>query len=226
MSLEIENPSVVVEESIQDMRAKTVKSQLETLQGKTEDNIFDVCDLLMEAQDNEYHRTFGFANFMDWVEMNKDFGLTRQVARYYIVIARKSLHFNLDRPTMKRIKISKLREIFRLDVDEHAEEIKTLLAEAEALTLDEVKAKVRSVLQGDGVEDMVFMTIKFPQSAKQVIDDAFERCRQVNGNYEQAGEVVEISNGTVLERICLDFLSSTTGEDTASDLVETEVLSV
>jgi hypothetical protein len=196
-------------------RAKQIDSALRNLLSSSEDNLFDMCDLLFEANDNHYHNEFGFLKFGDWIDAS-GFDISARQAAYLVNVGGMSLHFNVDRPTLKLIKISKLKEIFSLDKDEHSAEIRELLEKAPGMTYEEVKARVRGIKGGPEAEDMVFMTLRFPSSAKPVIDRAFEQVRVMNGDYIVNGEVVELPNGLALERMAAEFLSGIQEEEQAT----------
>lgn len=196
----------VIVETVQDLRAREVQAQLTNLQSQTEDNVFDTCDLLLEARDNGYHLTFGFTRFNDWIEMSPQFDLSPRQAAYYVNIAQKALLLEVDRATMKAVKIGKLKEIFSLNPDVHSAEMKALIQEAPGLTLDEVKLRVRGLKTDEGQEAMLFMTIKYPESAREVIDLGLEKARRMIGTSKDGnGDQVEPSNGKCVEFICADF---------------------
>lgn len=216
------NDTVLVSnQSVQDQRANAVKTELESLVSKTEDATFDLADLLWEARTNSYHQAFGFARFSDWVELTPSFDMSARQASYLVNIADKALRLEVDRATMKRIKITKLKEIFSLDPDIHHDEMLSLIDEAEAMSLEEVKSRVRALKSQAGEETMLFMTIKFPASAKEVIDIAFEKYRRLIGTLQDKyGEQVDPPNGTVLERMCADIAAGPDEDEFNYDNVE------
>ena len=210
----VHNTAAVVQQS-ENFRAMQVMQTLTALQNTSEDTFFDTCDLLHEAHEKSYHLDFGFATFKDWIEFSKLDMSSRQAA-YMVNIADKALSLNVDRPTLKRIKITKLKEIFSLSPDEHSSEMHALLEVAEAMSLNEVKARVRALKSGTGVEEMIFMTVKFPVSAKAVIDSAFDKARANHGGGGEDG----ITNGTALEMICADYNA---GQDPDPTNVEIQI---
>lgn len=201
------NDVVIVESlSVQDQRAHSVKAELDSLQDKTADCVFDVCGLLLEAHTNSYHMSFGFARFNDWLESTPSMDLSPRQAAYFINIAKKAELLEVDRATLKRVKMTKLKEIFSLDPTVHKAEMLALLEEAEAMTLKEVQYKVQCLKTEDGQDVMLHMTIKYPESAREVIDIAFERARREIGTSQDAnGDQVDPSNGKCVEFICADF---------------------
>lgn len=183
-------------------RAVEVKMQLEKLQNQTENDFFDICDLLQEAKEKSYHISFGFVNFNEWVESMPSLDMSASKAQYCINISTKALRLNVDRPTLKKVKVTKLREIFSLDPDIHLKAMSDLIEAAPAMSIEEVKNKVKSIKQGTGFEEMAYMTVKFPISAKTIIDSAFDKVRMSVGG--------EVTNGKALELVCADYLG---GED-------------
>lgn len=207
--------TIVIQESAQHARAIEVREQLKKLTSALEDSFFDTCDLLLEAHDNQYFLDLGFSTFNNWVE-GSNLGMSSREARYYVNIASKALRLNVDRPTMKAIKISKLKEIFSLDPDEHREAMEELLKMAASMSLDQVKAEVRKLKLDAGEEESFFMTIKGPVSAKVVIDMALENAKK-QGAFED-----DAPNGRLLELVCAEFNSGFTEEPEESLKVDME----
>lgn len=204
------NDTVLLGYATVNPRIAEVVEQLKKVSSTVEDGFFDMCDLLQEAHDHEYHLHLGFVRFTDWVEAeSSQLDISARQATYCVNIANKAMRLNVDRPTMKRVKVSKLKEIFSLDPDEHSSAMQELLASAETMTLDEVKAKVRLLKMEAGHEEMVFMTLKFPASAKPIIEGAFEQCKSKLGDYDGK----EPSNGRALELICQEWTESVDQED-------------
>lgn len=222
------NQQVIEQSTPINKRAVELNDRLAQLSDQQEDNFFDVCDLLHEAHEKSYHLDLGYVRFDDWI-IAANIDMSVRQARYLINIESKTLRLGVSRELLKAVKISKMKEVFSLNPDEHSSAMVTLLEEAPNLTLDQVKAKVAALKTEAGEDVMLHMTIKYPESARQVIDEAFERCRRESGDYQtQQGDVVELSNGTVLERICAEFISgSNTTEDTVPEgLVEDDSQSV
>jgi hypothetical protein len=200
---------------VQDSRAEAVRARLTEIKNSSDDNFFEMCELLLEAQEKALHQHWGFARFGDWIEVASGLDMSARQAYYYVGIAKKALDLGLVREDLLKAKISKLKEIFTLDPQEHADDMRQLVADAPIWTLDEIKEKVRD-LKGDSEEnEFGHITIKYPLSAKPVIDEAFELAKRLRGDTTLHGDAVEPSNGQVLEDICADFISGNR-EDTAA----------
>lgn len=187
-------------------QAIQTREALKKAHSQGEDSFFDTCDLLLKASQEGHHLQFGWMRFSDYVG-HLGIDLSGRNISHYITIADRVKRLQLDRSTMKQVKVSKLREILSLDPEKFSSEMRELLKVAPAMSVEEVKGRVKSLKTGAGYEEMVYMTIKYPASAKEVIDSAFEKVRQVNGNYVVNGEVVELPNGKVLEYLSQEYLN-------------------
>ncbi len=198
--------SIVVQQPANSAESLAIKTRLLQIANSLEDSTFDISDLLLEAHDKSLHLENGFLRFGDWVEsLGAD--ISARQAGYYVNIGSKALRLNIDRPTLKKVKISKLKEIFSLDPDKFSSEMTALIAEAENLTLDQVKAKVAALKLKDGQELMFYRNYKFTESALKVVEDASEKCKAEVGDQVVGGQIVEPSSSRLLELICGDYLS-------------------
>jgi hypothetical protein len=189
-------------------RAKEVLGLILKAKSALDDGFFDLCDLLTEASDNGYHTVFGYARFGDWVEENPDLDMSARQAYYYVSISKKAKQLGLTRDDLKRAKISKLKEIFSLEPNEHAEEMKQLVGEAAESGLDEIKEKVRQIKVKGGAEDKVHMTLKLDPADKETVQQALELARMIYGDVinQATGEVTEASDSQCVHLICSQFL--------------------
>ncbi len=193
---------------VQDQRAHQVKAELEALVSTTEDATFNLADLLLEAKENSYHQTFGFARFNDWIELTPSFDISARQAAYLVNMADKALRLEVSRETMKLVKIGKLKEIFSLDPNVHKDEMLALLEIAPALSMKELQYKVAALKTEEGQEVMLHMTLKYPESARETIDLALEKARRMIGTSKDSnGDQVEPSNGKCVTSICADFIA-------------------
>jgi hypothetical protein len=199
----IHNPEILGDTK----RAEDVFRKLHALKSTMEDSFIDTCYLLLESLDNGYHICWGYTRFTDWVDAS-DLDMKGRQALYYTNIARKSQTLGLSRDDLKRVKISKLKEIFALDPQDFKDEMLQLVGEAEDSSLEEVKNKVRSLRSASGRPDSVYMTLKFDTDIKELVDEAFELARRNYGDLYvgESGETIDISDSKCLELICQQFL--------------------
>lgn len=188
-------------------RAAEVTRELAQITIDTKNAFFTACELLLEAYENEYHKHYGFDRFRDWIEQS-DFDLGYRQAYYYVAIGKAARKLGLDKKALAETKMSNLKEILSLDPEMHEPVIRGLLAEANELTVEEVKAKVREAKHKKGEEVYVHYNFKLEETVKEIVEEAFELARKLNGSIvdEVTGEVKEISNSRCLEFICASFL--------------------
>lgn len=189
-------------------RAKTIQADLQNMGNTMSNNSIDIGLLLAEAKEHGYNVLLGYIAFDDWLAKGSGIELSTREAYYLINVVTRAAFMGIPKERLYEIKISKLKSIFTLDPNEHEQEIRDLLDSAESSSLTEIEEKVKSHKALDPhQEPMVYMTIKFPESAKYTIEDAFELCKKLHGGIEVQGEQVDPSNGRCLELICADFLS-------------------
>jgi hypothetical protein len=189
-------------------RAEAVRLKLREAREQAESSFMDMCDLLMEAKAEGYHRIWGYAEFGQWIEEGSDLDMSARQAYYMINIARTVQKLGLSREQVKEIKISKLKEIFSLDSKTQQEEIKALVAAAPDQSLEEIKAHVRNVKTQAGEEPPQYVTYKIDSNIKQTVDEAFALARLNYGDtMGQDGEPAEISNSKALELVCVCYLN-------------------
>lgn len=203
MRQQLENSRVmepITQTTEQSSHAVELTTKIKLAGEAQEDSFLDLCDLLLEAQEHMVYIGSGYTSLGQWIE-SLNIGVSSQQATYHATIGKKCLDLGVDRMTMKKVKVSKLRVIMSLSVEEHGAQIRELLETAESSSVDELKAKVRAIRSGSHYDpDEAFMTVKFPQSAKEVIDNAIEKARA------EAGE--NLTNGVALEHICADYLAA------------------
>lgn len=185
-------------------RAKEVNDSLIKASSNAEDAIFDICDLLREAHEHQYHINLGYTRFDEWIN-DSPFDMSPRQALYLVTISNKAEYLNVSRDTMKAVKISKLKEIFSLNESEFSNEINALLEKAPSMSFEDVKAEVKALKQGSSLQEpMEFITIKIPASAKQLISQALQKANSESGK--------ELSLGTALEYICAEYVNTPEGK--------------
>ena len=195
---------IVSTQSAVQQRASEVQTQLKKLSNSIEDGFFDICDLLCEAQTGDYHVFYGYGRFGDWVETASGLDMSARQAFYLVNISKKAKQLGLSREQLKLIKISKLKEIFSLDLDEHVAAVKELVEEAPGLSLEEVKNRVRGL---KGESETLYITLKLDKAIKDTMDRAFELARRNYGSQMQNGEAADISVSHCFELLCVEYLN-------------------
>ena len=189
-------------------RAAEVQKQMVAVTDRLGRGYLTLCDLLLEAHAGAYHTVFGHGQFGDWVESNRDLDMSARTAYYMINIGKKIKALGLTADQIQKIKISSLKAIFELDPLENGADMRSVLAAAPDLTLDEVKDKVRALKVAAGKPDYVKMgPYKVEPLVKETIDESFELARRIHGSTVKDGEVVDISDSKCLELVCVEFLN-------------------
>ncbi len=188
-------------------RANEVSQLLANITKQTKNNFFTICDLLLEADEGDYFQYFGCKNFTEWVEQS-EFDFSWRQAYYYLSVAKKTRELGLSKDQLAEIPISKLKEILSLEPAEHEKTIRALLEEADSLSVEEVKDKVKGIKKKSGEEVWVHYNFKITEETKETLEEAFELARKINGSTvdETTGEVKDISNSRCLEFIAASFL--------------------
>jgi len=211
----------------------------------------DMGELLAEVHDGGYHLTWGFQNFGLWLEQS-GIDLSERAAYYLIKIVQTGKKLEIPRDTMESVKLSKLREIARLDADKHGKRIKQLIekcvpdGEGHEMSLEDVRVNVQKILGGsDKIDVFVYITLKVSKQTKEeVIDPAIEIVKAQYGDVTDSQDnVVEMTPGRAIELICAEYLNGAekdaeakaaseegevdTGEDNTIDVeAETEQLAL
>jgi hypothetical protein len=191
-------------------QAEACRASLLKAQDNLEGAFFDLCDLLREAQENNYHVVYGFARFGDWVEsQGSGLDLSARSAYYFISIATKAEYLGVTREMMKKAKISKLKEIFRLDPAKHAHQMMELIEDAATAPLEEIKSRVQALLAKDGESPSVYMTLKFDVAVKETFQRALQLAKLNYGDSADpsTGDPVEPTDSQALELLSVNFLN-------------------
>lgn len=190
-------------------RALVVREQIESIRSNMHDGVFELAELLTEARDAEYHKFWGFTRFGDWIEQGSNLDMSQRTAYYLIKIIEKSRLLGISRETLKLAGISKLKEIFTLELPDFNTQVKSLVAHAPDKSLMDIKNEVAQLKTAGGIQPFVYITLKLPKSVKEeTIDPAFELLRKKYGDYKdpQTGESIDITDGKCLEFIAVEFL--------------------
>ncbi len=189
-------------------RASEVLEQINNIREGLVDGMFDLAELLSEARENNFNKQWGYARFGDWVENGSGLDMSERTAYYLINIVNSAKSLGIKREELLKAKMSKLKEIFTLDAKTHGEEIKRLVSAAATSSLEQIRTMVQQAKVGVGIEPMVFVTFKIPQSVRDnVIRPAFELVRKQYGSVvDPATQAVrDLSEGTCFEYICVAY---------------------
>jgi hypothetical protein len=190
-------------------RAQEVLEQVDQLKSQMVNNRWELADLLEEIHDHDYHRERGFNDFDDYIDQG-NFDVGSREARYLIKINRNSKKLEIPRDDLKKVAISKLKEVFTLDPETQSDHIKRLVSAAQEQTLDAVRDEVRSVRGLDPADEFTWRNFRVTRaSATEVIDPAIERARREWGDtIDGEGNPKDISEGQAITAICADFNAS------------------
>ncbi len=198
-------------------RAEEVRKGLLKISQSIETDFLDLCDLLREAQEKNYPALWGFNTFGDWVEVASGLEISSSTAYYYVDISKKASALGLTREQLLAVRVSKLREIFRLSIDEHEAEIRALIEEAPGLTVKEVRNRVRSAI---GQSEVMYITLKLDKEVKETLDEALELARRNYGSVVTNGEVRDISISKAVELIMVDYCQGNQIYDSCQAIAE------
>ena len=195
-----------------------VRRKLLTMAGDIELNMFDLSDLLYEAQENKYFLDWGFESLVEYAKL--ELGIKPRKAQYLARIKRVCLAAGVKREDYMPAKVSKLRIITRLDPtgfffnretkanEPLVEHIARLIAEAPDMDLEELEVEVRR-LQGQTGENIPIVRSysTTPSVWDNVIKPAYEKARRRLGSKGEdvEGRAVEYSDGACQEVICAEF---------------------
>lgn len=188
-------------------RAMAVQVRLKDIRLSVEERFFEMCELLTEAHDNDYHVMYGFGRFGEWVERGSGLDISSRTAFYYINIWKKAQTLQLDKEKLAEVGITKLKEIFSLDTSAHPDEIRGLVESASQSSVDDVKGRVSQVKTKNGQVPKEFMAMRIDSDVKKTIDKAFKLARlQYGDQVDEHGEVQEASHSKCMEIISLSYI--------------------
>lgn len=190
-------------------RAADIVVQLKSLKSSLVVNLLHMGDLLLEVKQNNYHLTLGYTDFQEWLD---DAALDMKISQaYYLMrIVSKAAALEIPRPELEACNISALKEIASLSVDTQADKIRELVEYAKDHSAAETKEEVDKIKLAEGQELYTLKGFRVPVSVvENVIDPALEQFRLEYGQTidSESGDVIEISDGKVLELIFVDWLN-------------------
>ena len=211
---------------------EAVRQKVEEIRRGIAGRFIELGTLLGEIKDGGFHVIWGHANFGLWLK-SSGLDLGESAAYYLIKIVRTSKQMGIPQEQLEKIKLSKLREICRLDPKTHSKQIKQLMdactpdKDGNEMSLEDCRINVQKIEGGAEIGDndtkidlFVFLTIKVTTTQKQVIEDAVELVRAKHGDTMDAdGNPAEISIGKAVELMAAEYLNG-------ADEVEQEDMTV
>jgi hypothetical protein len=185
-------------------RAKTVRVQIESLKNNLAEGRWELAALLSEARLKAFHHSWGFSDFDEYIDQS-NFDVGSREARYLIRANDVSLQLGISRDQLKRVAVSKVKEIFSLEADSHAETIKLLLDEAVDLSLEEVRQRVRELKGTDPETELTWLNLQMLRRAKEEV--VLPALAKVKLEFGPTMGDEEISDGRALEMLCADKLA-------------------
>jgi len=207
-------------------RAEEVIQSIQKLESGLSTSQFDLGFLLAEVKRDDLWAAHKALSFDEFVK-NMRFDISPRQVAYLVTIANKSQQLGIPREQLVKAKISKVKEIFKLDPEtEHKDDatgnieivsdlMKQLVVDAPFKTLAEIKKLVDDIIgvvdpDGKPVKD----TVMYRTDQLAVVDMAIKL------NMLQAGESAEgltgsdkqIARGKAHERICANYLADPNNE--------------
>jgi len=188
-------------------RAVAVLNEIEVIKKNVVENVFRLGELLSEIRNSAIYQYWGFDNFGKWVEKS-GLDMSERQAFYLIRIIENAKTLGIDSNNLKKVKLSKLKEIFTLDPAKDAKEIEFLIEKGKTESLDAIREQVQAIQNGPGEDTYTYLNLKISKKAKQeIIDPAIEIARREYGSTVnlETGDPVDISLGRAIELICADY---------------------
>lgn len=185
-------------------RSASVRKRIDLLKESMASNRWELAELLSELLENNYHYDAGFQNFDDFIDQsNMDIGARE--ARYHIRIHRQALELGISRDQLKRVAISKLKEIFVPDIQ--PTDIVRLVKQAETATLDQIRDEVKRLKGAAGVPTFSHRNLLLVEEDALQLDEAVEVMKLEAGTAEDAdGNSNEISYSRAVALMSVEFM--------------------
>jgi len=218
-------------------RIKEVVDAIDDIRKSVAKDFLKLADLLIEFTEGGYHLSQGYSKFGEWLAVS-GLDLSERAAYYLMQISKMGKVLGIPRRELEKMKLSKLREISRIDFDKPSEQRKILKLlekitpdkDGNEMSLDDVRESVAKIIGGgedtDDIDVMVYITIRIPKSVKEnTIEPALEAAKSAYGDtINKEGEPIEISPGKAFECICADYLAGIRTEPEEKIPVEGEVI--
>lgn len=187
-------------------RAQEVFAQARQIKANLIDNLLFLGELLSEAKRDEHYVVLGHGSFRSWLEA-AELDMSETQAYYLARIVDKARQLGIPREQLAASKISKLKEIFTLDSETQADQIKQLVSDSSHLDLNQIREQVQAARVDDGEERLTWRNFRLTESQAAIVDQAVNRVKEEYGNTidSETQELVDISDGRAMELICADF---------------------
>lgn len=107
-------------------------------------NLLKIGELLCTFKAKKFYSVYNFSNIHDWLE-HSDIGIPPSVGAKLMQIYQRSDNLGISPAEFSHIGVNRLSLIFGLNPKKYAEHIPSLLAEAQFLSVTEVKQRVDSI---------------------------------------------------------------------------------
>jgi hypothetical protein len=214
---------VIIGEAQSGIAAKTLKS-VEALVSNMTRNVFDLAEKLYEVKANQYYSALGFGTFRDYTAT---LDLKPRKIQYTVRMAEVMNIVGIPREKYEPVGIAKLREITSLnpeDVYVHPETkeekpmgdfIVTFVETAHEMSLEQIKELVKTLKGLSGENELIFLHFYVKKIvADETVRPALEKMKAQIGSVGRDGEgnAIDPSDGSALEGICAEFLSTPDAE--------------
>lgn len=199
-------------------RAEEVRQRIFTIREDVMSKALELGRLLLEARDKSFNVIWGYDNFGLWVEEDSGLDMSQRAAYYLINVVQRADELGITDEQLKRVKLSKLKEIFSLK-DTDPEVIKELLARAEGSSLNDIRDDVAMVKAADGGDPFTFWNMKMPITIKEeIVKPAFEKARRLYGNTMHGADAPDWK---CLELCCVSMLNEPVENTERQDYIDT-----
>jgi hypothetical protein len=203
-------------------RADEVADAIKKLDGQLQHSTFDVADLLAEAKREAHWATLSHESFEDFI---KALGIekSKREVEYLVRMSEVLTKLGTTRKQAVAAKVSKLREIARLDpsgqiVDPDTEIaepmsgiMKRLIESAPVTPLAEIKQQVNDLIgkSGGDESELTWWNMPIRRDAKEMCLETVDLVMALSGDTVDVntGKPKPISIATAVERIFADFRS-------------------
>lgn len=188
-------------------RAQFVQEELVKSMNNMEVGFFDMCDLLAEAKEGNYHLVWNYGNFDTWVEQGSGLKISARQAAYAVNVARQAKFLGIKRDELVAAGSSKIKQIMSLNPELHQHEMIKLIESADKIPYGDMADKVKSLKDGGNMNDAPnkYITLKLDPDVKEIFDEAVELARKIYGDTITNGHVHDISISKALELICIAY---------------------
>jgi len=186
--------------SLDDATPNDVRSLAKTLIAVVDRSYTYIAQLLYRIREEDMYKAYGYTNFGKYVEEELKFGVRK--ANYLIKIHEKLVKdMGLSTQRLDKIGWSRAKEITGIIDEDNRDEI---LKDAETLTVEELKVKVRNLKVGSDAVSFHSVRFTFDNDQLDNIDHALEIASEV---CKKAGKPSDSKNH-LLDMIALEFATS------------------